>query len=342
MDSLFFNGLIDVERLMPLKSLGEDVSMIITVTLNPAIDKTVEIKDFKIGAVNRIASMRQDAGGKGINVSKVIQRMKGESKALGILAGPSGSFIKSFLDSTGINNEFLFIEGETRTNFKIIDTINKTHTDINEPGPEVSEEDIMRVKEILLNQVNAGSVVVFSGSVPVHTDTRVYGKWIKACREQGVKTILDADGELLKYGMEAGPYLVKPNRYELERFFGKEIETTEEIEALGRSLILDYGIEQVVVSLGEKGALFIDRHQSLMAKALKVDVKSTVGAGDSMVASLALSICRKDSLEAAARLAMAASIANVMTEGSQPADYETILELEKKIRYEIMRDYFIS
>ena len=119
--------------------------MITTVTLNPAVDKTIEIDDFNIGKVNRILTIRLDAGGKGINVSKVIQRLQGKSIAVGILGGSSGSFIKNYIDSIGIENDFIMTEGETRTNIKIVDKFNHTNTDINESGPMVSDENLDRV-----------------------------------------------------------------------------------------------------------------------------------------------------------------------------------------------------
>ncbi|MDP4090683.1 MAG: PfkB family carbohydrate kinase, partial [Bacillota bacterium] len=114
--------------------------MIVTVTLNPAVDKTIEIEDFTVGSVNRVSSIRLDAGGKGINVSKVIQSLGGKSRAVAVLAGKSGDFIKEYLDSAGIDNSPVYVEGETRTNIKVVDKKNKTNTDINENGPAVSEE----------------------------------------------------------------------------------------------------------------------------------------------------------------------------------------------------------
>ncbi|MGE5607296.1 MAG: 1-phosphofructokinase [Bacteroidota bacterium] len=308
--------------------------MIITITLNPAVDKTVEIADFQVGTVNRVSAVRYDAGGKGINVSKVIQSLGGNSKAVGILGGNSGNFIKEFLEHNGIENDFLFIKGETRTNLKIVDYIKKTNTDINEPGPEVSHEDMAILKQRVINNLAQKSVVVFSGSVPVNVDKGIYGRWFSAAQQQGAITVLDADGELLRHGIAAGPFLVKPNIHELESFFGTEIGDVGEAERLARSLIHDYGIEQVVVSLGEKGAIFLNEQCSVLAHGINVEVKSTVGAGDSMVAALAYSLEQGYDFEQAIRLAVAAGTANVMTSGSQAAEYRTIIELEKLVTTE--------
>ncbi|MCX7710157.1 MAG: 1-phosphofructokinase [Clostridia bacterium] len=313
--------------------------MIITITLNPAVDKTVEIIDFEVGTVNRVSTTRLDAGGKGINVSKVVRSLGGNSRATGILGGTTGSFIKEAMDRLGIENDFLFIEGETRTNLKVVDSKRKTNTDINEPGPSIASSDIEALKQKIFSRLEAGSVVVFSGSVPANTDKDIYGKWISAAKEAGAKTILDADGELLKHGIEAGPYLVKPNIHELERFFGIRIEDVREAERLARSLIEVYGIELVAVSLGERGAIFVNKENSLFAHSIPVEVKSTVGAGDSMVAALAYSIDMGYSFEKAVRLAVASGTANVMTSGTQSAELEIIKGLENKVTFEYFRTY---
>lgn len=311
--------------------------MIITITLNPAVDKTVEIQDFEVGTVNRVASVRLDAGGKGINVSKVIKSLGGESCSAGILGGNTGNFIKDCLNGMGIENKFLYIEGETRTNLKVVDSKRKTNTDINEPGPQLTVEEITAFEKMIFGIIKKDSVVVFSGSVPANVDKVVYGKWIRAARETGAKTILDADGELLKYGIEAGPYMVKPNIHELESFFGEKIEGVPEAESHARKLIDMYGVEFVAVSLGAKGAIFLNKECSLFANGIDVEVKSTVGAGDSMVAALTYSLDMGYGFEKSVLLAVASATANVMTSGSQPADFEIIRELEKEVEFEYIR-----
>jgi len=310
--------------------------MIFTVTLNPAVDKTVVINDFRVDSVNRVSSMRMDAGGKGINVSKVIKSLGGRSRAMGILGGFAGRYIKKYLDDMGVENDFVFISGETRTNLKVIDARNKTNTDINEPGPAVSEYDLEILKNKLLDQVGNGSIVVFSGSVPDNTDKDIYFRWISAVKKKGATAILDADGELLKKGIEAGPYLVKPNIYELGRLFGTDVRDAGQASKYAELLVRDHGIGMVVVSMGAKGALFADASKVVLVHAPKVDVQSTVGAGDSMVAALAYSIDNGLDFESTIRLAAAAAGANVMTSGSQPAELSVIRELESCVTFEYL------
>jgi 1-phosphofructokinase len=309
--------------------------MITTITLNPAVDKTIEIGNFIVGNVNRVTSIRLDAGGKGINVSKVIKNLGGKSKAMGIISGKSGAFIKEYLDSIKILNDFVFTEGETRTNIKVVDELNHTNTDINEAGPQASDKDLNYVSERVFNNINNDDIVIFSGSVPSNVDKKIYGDWITKAKEKGAKTILDADGELLKYGILAGPFLVKPNIDELEGMFKKKINGVKEAVEIAKGL-LEYGISIVVVSLGGEGAIFVNKESSIYAHGLKVDVKSTVGAGDSMVAALAHSLEQGLSFEAAIKLAVATSAANVMTEGTEASDIKTIIELEKQVKFEYL------
>jgi 1-phosphofructokinase len=307
--------------------------MITTVTLNPAVDKTIEIDDFQIGKVNRISTMRLDAGGKGINVSKVIKSLGGSSRAVGIIAGTSGDLIKNYLDSIKIENNFTTIDGKTRTNIKIVDKVNHTNTDVNETGPQVSKEDLNNVCENFCGNINQNSVVIFSGSIPKNVDSNIYNVWIKKVNEKQAKCILDADGDLFKNGIKAGPYLIKPNIHELEEFFGQKIKNKMDAVKLSRQLF-DYNVKIIVVSLGEEGALFIKRDLAILACGVKVEVKSTVGAGDSMVGALALAIDKGYDFEKAIKLSVACGTASVMTSGTQAADLNTILEIEKQVKLE--------
>lgn len=310
--------------------------MIITVTLNPAIDKTIEIKNFEVGKLNRIETVRLDAGGKGINVSKVIKSLGGDSKATGFLGRENSSFITEYLDRSNIKNEFVFVNGMTRTNLKVFDSVNKTVTEINEPGPYVEDNEVKQLERFLVDTVRHGDIVVLTGSVPKNVDKGIYGRLIKLLKQNGAKTILDAEGNLLREGIKEGPYLIKPNLFELEGLLGHRITGIKEAESLAKSLIKDYNIKIAVVSLGDKGAIFVDQFRSIFAHGLEVDTKSTVGAGDAMVAALAFSIEKKLNLNKAITMSMAAATANTMVNGTQPAALDTIKMIEKNIKFEII------
>ncbi|MGH4050736.1 MAG: 1-phosphofructokinase [Clostridium sp.] len=304
--------------------------MIITVTLNPALDKTIEIDDFKIGNVNRIVSTRVDVGGKGINVSKVIKELHHESLALGFLGGNSGDLIKEYLNVSNIKNDFLSVKGETRTNIKIIDKVNSTHTDVNENGPNLEHKYSIDIKEKIMKYCDEKSLVILSGSVPGGVSSSIYGEIIKDVKSRGGKVILDADGEMLLHGIKAGPYIVKPNIDELEKAFDIEIKSEEQVIKTAKK-ILEYGVKYVVISLGSEGSMFISHDKVVKVKGIKVEVKSTVGAGDSMVAALSIAVENDYSFEEAIKLVCATSTANVMTEGTQTGRIEDIEKLKKQI-----------
>ena len=305
--------------------------MIYTVTLNPALDKTVEIPSLTVDSVNRITTMRTDPGGKGINVSKVIDKLGGKSIATGILGGDTGRAIQSALEAMGLETDFRFVDGETRTNLKIIDPVNHTNTDINEPGVTVSEVILGNLLKELTGKLTEKDIVLLSGSLPKGAPKDTYGTWVKACRDTGAKVILDADGDLLAAGLEAAPYMIKPNNHEISRLMGKTLKTPEELEQAAKELMDQYDIGKIVVSMGGDGALYVTKDGTIYAEGLKVPVGSTVGAGDSVVAALAVAEEAGMSLEETVRLSTATGAANVMCSGTQAAEYEVIKDLIPKV-----------
>ena len=305
--------------------------MIYTVTLNPALDKTVEIPSFTIDSVNRITNLRTDPGGKGINVSKVIDKLGSKSIATGILGGDTGRSILSALEKLGIKGDFLMVEGETRTNLKVVDPVLHTNTDINEPGITVSKEILDELLERLLSHIGPQDIVVISGSMPKGSPQDTYYSWVNACKAAGAKVILDADGALLAEGLKAAPYLVKPNNHELSGLMGRELNSPRELAQAAKELIAG-GVEKVIVSMGGKGALYVTADEVLYAEGLKVPVGSTVGAGDSVVAAMAVAEEAGMSLMEAAVLSTATGAANVMCSGTQAAEYEVVKELMGRVK----------
>ena len=310
--------------------------MIKTLTLNPAIDETISIENFRLDEVNRIKQSRKDAAGKGINVSKVIKALGSESIAMGLLGGDSGEWIHKELNKMNIESDFVKTSGETRVNIKIVDPQNKTFTDLNAKGAFISDEETNIVLRKFTENISEGDIAVLAGSLPQNVPDNVYQNIIEKLSKIGVKTILDASGSSFEKGLEAGPSLIKPNVEELEILLDIKINTKEEVAIAARKLIEEYDIEYIVVSDGGNGSYFITKSESVWAKGIKVDVKSTVGAGDSMVAALALSLERRDNLENMAKWAAATSTANVMTEGTQTGDMHTIEKLYSQIEIELI------
>lgn len=307
--------------------------MIITVTLTPALDKTVILPGFRVDAVNRIQSLRLDAGGKGINVSKVLRALGTDSLATGILGGGTGRYIENSLREMGIRADFAWVDAETRTNLKVVDPQLHTNTDINEPGAPVSAEVMESVYRKAEAAAGPGDIVVLAGKAPAGAPDTVFADWIRRLKDRGAQTYLDADAGLLIEGVKAKPTLIKPNDAELARLTGREFHSVEEMAAAARELAAG-GIGTVVVSLGGEGALFVTAHQSLRGYGLRVPVQSTVGAGDSMMAAMAHGAAGGWPFRDTCALALAVSAAAVTTPGTQPADRDTVNDLLKQVEIE--------
>jgi 1-phosphofructokinase len=306
--------------------------VIYTVTLNPALDKTAYIPNFTVNTVNRMSKLRIDPGGKGINVSKVISKLGGKSIAIALLGGATGSYILSALKGQGIECKPFEIGSETRTNLKVVDPKLNTHTDINEPGPCVKEQDLNSVLKALTSHLKGNDIVVLSGSLPRDAPVNTYATWTRACKEAGAKVFLDADGDKLAKGIEASPYLIKPNEIELGALLGRTLDTDSKVMEAAHELVAR-GIKNVVVSMGANGAIFATKEQAFKAQALKVPVGSTVGAGDSVVAALAYAESNDLPVEDTIRLAMATGAANVMQSGTQAAERSAINKLIDHVNF---------
>lgn len=301
--------------------------MIITVTLNPAMDKTVTIDNFSLGIVNRVKNERYDIGGKGINVSKVLKNFGVDSICTGFLGGIWEGVFKKELASRGIADEFIRIDEDTRTNMKIVDTVNGIFTDINAPGPLIKEEELNRFLKHFRGVCNSGDIVVLSGGVAPGIPKDIYSRLIKLSKERGAIVILDAEGELLKYGISEKPDIIKPNSFELSNLLNIEENNPEEI-IKGAIKLKKGGIGRILVSLGEKGALYICNDFVYHAEGIKANVKSTVGAGDSMVAALVYSLINNYSDEKTLEFANACGAASVSLEGTEAC---TLLDVDKML-----------
>lgn len=307
--------------------------MIITVTMNPAIDKTVEIDALKPGGLNRIRKVEYDAGGKGINVSKTIHELGGESIATGFLGGNAGRTIENVLDARKIMHDFIWVDGETRTNTKVFEE-NGAVTELNEPGPTISEEQIQKLMNKLENYAGVNTLIVLSGSIPGGVGKDIYEKIIRMAHGKGSQVLMDADGEVFRLSLEAGPDIIKPNRVELEEYAGIDYRASgKELLEMTRKL-MEKGIHTAAVSMGKSGAMFVKGGYEAVCPALPVKAHSTVGAGDAMVAALAYAWDQKLGDEETVRLCMAASAGAVTTIGTKPPAKELVEELKMQVKIE--------
>ena len=307
--------------------------MIITVTLNPALDKTILVKNFAVDRVCRVEDSRLDPGGKGINLSRVLHSLGGRSVAVGIVGGAAGEYIRDQLDVLGIRNDLVFGRQETRTNLKVVDPVRHTCTDINEPGVPVTAGELQEIWEKLNDLVNPGDTVVFAGQNPPEMSDQQLAQWIMQLKAQGVRTALDTVGMAMKIGVAAGPTVIKPNEAELEELCEMELPTRADLAAAARRVVAN-GVDRVVVSMGAEGALFVKADEAFFARGLEVPVGSTVGAGDAMLASVLWDMERGLSWEETAARATAVSAAAVMTAGTQPGGAEAVAALLEQVRVE--------
>ncbi len=301
--------------------------MIITVTMNPALDKTVDIDHMVVGGLNRITQWVVDPGGKGINVSKTIAALGGTTLATGFLAGNAG---KQLLEMLGdLETDFVFVEGETRTNTKVF-AQDGTLTELNEQGPEISQQDCQILLDKLETYVDEHALVILAGSIPKGVPKDIYCQITQVVHRKGGKVLVDADGELFRNSLPAKPDYIKPNREELAQYLGKSSLSPEELLAVSDQLLQE-GVGTMAVSMGKDGAYFLSKGEKIHCPGLNVQAHSTVGAGDAMVAAMAFAISRNWEFDKMASLAVATSAGAVTTIGTKPPSLEQVITLQQQV-----------
>ncbi len=306
--------------------------VIVTVTLNPSMDKTAETGALMPGGLNRLENIALDAGGKGVNVSKMIAALNSESVATGFLGGGTGQEMEAMLLRTaGVEPDFIRIGQTTRTNLKVWSPKHGI-TEFNEPGPFVTAGEMEALRAKLIERAGPRAAFVFSGSLPLGVEPDIYARLIRAVKAKGASAFLDADGEAFRLALEAKPDFIKPNIFELLQYFGRKEATLKESAALCRELIAR-GVGALALSMGAEGALFVSEAEAFYSPGLKVKALSTVGAGDSMVGAFVFALSRGMSFRDSAALAMAASAGAVTTEGTKPPDRETVYEFIKQVAF---------
>ncbi|MEZ0535639.1 1-phosphofructokinase [Caldicellulosiruptoraceae bacterium PP1] len=296
---------------------------ILTVTLNPAIDKTITLEKFNLGTLNRVKEIKIDPGGKGINVAKVLKKFGMNVLATGLIAGKQGQLLLDYLNKANINNDFFIIEGETRTNIKIFDEHTSTITEINEQGFYVNEKDIEKFIDKFTKLLDNTSLLILSGSLPLGLDSKIYYELIQIANKKGVYTILDADGDALRYGINGIPYAIKPNINELNGLFNVNLQDSRDIIKVSKQLI-ELGIKIILVSNSEKGAYLITTANAYKINTFRIDCKSSVGAGDSMVATLAYCLINNFNIFEIAKWVTAAGTITASKPGTEVCSIEEV------------------
>lgn len=307
-------------------------TLIYTLTLNPALDRTLEVRKLEKEDTNRIVSESRYAGGKGIDVSRVIRELKSHSIALGFVGGYSGLELEGRLINDGVMIDFVHLSEETRTN--IILKVKETGSQyvISAPGPTVKPQEIGELYN-RFSQLKDVTYMVMSGSLPRGLKPDIYGQLMLTFRGKRPFVVLDADGETLKRNLAFKPDMIKPNAFELSRLVGRELTAETEIVRAAQELN-QQGIDIVLVSRGKDGLILCSGDKILKAKGPEVEVESAVGAGDSVVAGFVLAHSRGEPLEECLRLGCACGTAAVTTPGTELCHYETVHKLLPMVEIE--------
>jgi len=294
--------------------------MVITVTPNPVLDHTLTVPQIAFDTVTRATAVRDDWGGKGFNVSRVLLALGVESVALGFVGGATGQRLAAGLAALGLPTDFVTIAGETRTNVVIAEADSGRYVKVNEAGPMVQPEEIAQFLDKVRQQATGGEkraardTWALCGSLPPGVPDDFYAQLIEILQPRGVRVLLDTSGAALRLGCEARPFLVKPNAEEAATFAGHPVHTRD--DALNAAhAFLERGITQVALSLGAEGLLLATRDDAVFAIPPDVPVKNVTGAGDALLAGLAYAIERGLSLAEQARWGVATGTASAMHEG---------------------------
>jgi tagatose 6-phosphate kinase len=307
--------------------------LLTTVTLNPAVDRTYFLDDWRRGQVNRVRRKTVQPGGKGINVAQVARILGEQVSATGFLGAETEDFFRRSLLSVGVIPDFVPIRGEIRQNITLLGPHSEAQTEILEPGPEVSHSEVAVLEEKVAELARESMIVVISGSIPPGVDSGVYDRLIRRIREAGADAILDSVGEPFRLGCEGGPILVKPNRRELEVSVGRTLQTDADLIAAGREL-LHWGAGMALISLGSEGSMLVTHGEVLRVYCPEVQPVNTVGCGDSLVAGVAVGLARGMDLPDCLRWGTAAASVNARCLGGGECDPMQVTRICHMIKVE--------
>lgn len=305
--------------------------MILSVCPNPSRDCTLELDSLNVGRLNRIRNKVETYSGKALNVAIGVSRLEADSFASGFMFEDGGSLFEDRLERENVKYDFVMNKGSVRVNYKIID--NKSMlTEINDKGDEVPLDKQKELLSLIGKLSENASIVVISGSLPKGVDPSFYYEAVSSVKS-GVKVVVDAEKDNLKAALKHELYLIKPNLNELEEIAGESLNSKSEILSAA-GILLDKGVKNIIVSLGAEGAIFTDGSNSYFCKSASVAVNSTVGAGDSMVASACVQIEKGADSKEILRCAVAAGTASIITPGTNLFYKDKYEEIYKRLKVE--------
>lgn len=306
--------------------------MITTVTLNPSIDATWVLNEFDEGAINRVVEKREEAGGKGINISRFLTKFGVETLATGLVGGSTGIKLRNLLEEEDVHHVFVNLaENETRTNVTLyVESGNKT-IKINQPGPKVSDEDLETMKQLLLSSAKHSKHIVLSGKNPPCTNNTIVIDMLMACKRLGAGVALDSESFTKEEIIQLKPHMYKPNAEEFSRLMGRDLMTVPELIQSAK-VLCSQGVGYIVISMGGDGLLGISKAETFMVNAPKITLRSTVGAGDSVVSGFMMAMVEGADFPDALKKAAACGSAMAATDGTQIPEPESVIELEKQVQ----------
>ena len=306
--------------------------MIVTVTLNPSLDEWMKLPSLRVGQLNRAKGFGRYPGGKGINVSRVIHELGGHTVAFGFAGGDDGLILRELMNRYHIRHEFVPVDGATRNNYKILTATPDALTEINSAGPAVSVANLRALAQRLFGYRPAPTCVVLSGSLPPGVPVTVYQRWIHRLRRLRIPAVLDASGEALRVGLTARPWLMKPNRDEMEELLQRRLRSTSQLIRAAYAL-RRRGVSVVILSLGGAGALIAAEELEgvWQAQSPPIQTDSAVGAGDSLIAGFVMGWRRRQPLLEAFRLGVACGTATAMTPGTELCHREAVYRLLRRV-----------
>ncbi len=307
--------------------------MIFTVTLNPAVDRELTVDDIAFDTVLRASDWRVDCGGKGFNVARMLKSVGVSSVALGFAAGKSGEMLNDKLKSLEIETDFVWVEGDTRTNVSIVSSSTGQYVKVNEPGPTITDADLAQLAKKIGERAKAGDWWVLAGSLPPGVPATYYTELITIIQSAGAKVFLDTSGEALQKNCAAKPQLVKPNDEEAHELTGLPVSTKEEIAAVGKAISV-MGPASVIISLGKEGAILVDEGKAWLAASPKIVAANPIGAGDSMVAGIVWGLSQGHSMQDALCKGIACGAATASKKGTSVGSLEQVNQLLTEVQLE--------
>ena len=305
--------------------------LIVTVTLNAAIDKVLICPDFQSGTINRVEEVIAGAGGKGLNVARIVKKVGGDALIIGYIGGLNGQFIEEELNREKLAHRFVKIKDNSRICYSILGGT-KNPTQVHEPAPNISEDEWERLKQ-LIRALNTTRIFTLNGSLPRGLSAEAYKELTLFIRKvnPGCKVFLDASGPALKEGIAATPFMVKPNKDEMEELLGISIKSADD-QLRAVSTVMEMGVQLVILSLGEEGVIFGTQGKCYKIEPLPCPVTNTVGCGDALVGGIASKLVYKNDIIDAVKFGAAAATANLLTRRPGDIDVKKVNEFYAQIK----------